>query len=72
MLFSDTYRTIEGEAHGLFKDRGSRFIAIAIPVSSKEEIKNRLGGAEKRVSRCQASLLCMDARPGQAGVAHKR
>jgi hypothetical protein len=29
MLFSDTYKTIEGESRGLFRDRGSRFIAIA-------------------------------------------
>jgi len=31
MLFTDTYKTIETESKGLFKDRGSRFIAIAIP-----------------------------------------
>jgi len=42
MLFSDTYKTIEGESKGLFKDRGSRFIAVAIPVTSQEEIKTRL------------------------------
>jgi uncharacterized YigZ family protein len=39
MLFSDTYKTIASESKGLFKDRGSRFIAIARPVSSQEEIK---------------------------------
>jgi uncharacterized YigZ family protein len=39
MLFSDTYKTIAAESKGLFKDRGSRFIAIARPVSSQEEIK---------------------------------
>jgi uncharacterized YigZ family protein len=39
MLFSDTYKTIAAESKGLFKDRGSRFIAIARPVSSHEEIK---------------------------------
>ena len=47
MLFSDTYKTIEGESGGLFKDRGSRFIAIAIPVTSQEEIKTRLAGLRK-------------------------
>lgn len=47
MLFSDTYRTVEGESRGLFKDRGSRFIAIAIPVTSQEEIKTRLADLRK-------------------------
>lgn len=42
MMFSDTYKTIDNEAKGLFKDRGSRFIAIAIPVTTQDEIKNRL------------------------------
>lgn len=47
MLFSDTYKTIETESRGLFKDRGSRFIAIAIPVTSQEEIKTRLAEIRK-------------------------
>jgi uncharacterized YigZ family protein len=47
MLFSDTYKTIEGESRGLFRDRGSRFIAIAIPVTSQEGIKSRLADLRK-------------------------
>lgn len=47
MLFSDTYKTIEGESQGLFKDRGSRFIALALPVTSGEEIKARLAELRK-------------------------
>jgi len=39
MLFSDTYKTIASESKGLFRDRGSRFIAIVKPVSSQEDIK---------------------------------
>jgi uncharacterized YigZ family protein len=64
MLFSDTYRTIESEAHGLFRDRGSRFIAIAIPVSSQEEIKSRLAGLRKEYHdarhHCFAWMLAPD------------
>lgn len=64
MLFSDTYRTIEGEAQGLFKDRGSRFIAIASPVSSQEEIKNRLAELRKEYHdarhHCFAWMLAPD------------
>jgi uncharacterized YigZ family protein len=36
---SDTYKTIKAPAEGLYKAKGSRFVAIAIPVSDQEEIK---------------------------------
>lgn len=47
MLFSDTYKTIGGASKGLFRDRGSRFIALAFPVSSQDEIKTRLAELRK-------------------------
>lgn len=37
----DLYKTISSESKGLFKDRGSKFIALAYPVSSENEIKDR-------------------------------
>jgi uncharacterized YigZ family protein len=40
MLFEDTYYEIESESEGLFKDRGSKFIAKAFPVYSEQEIKD--------------------------------
>lgn len=42
MLFDDTYRTIAERSEGIFRDRGSKFIAIALPVSSEEEVKSKL------------------------------
>jgi len=36
---SDTYKTIASSSQGIYKDKGSRFISIAIPVSDQEEIK---------------------------------
>lgn len=36
---NDAFRTIEKPSEGLFKDKGSKFIAYAFPVSSEEEIK---------------------------------
>ena len=36
---SDTYKTIISPAEGLYKEKGSRFVAIAIPVSDQEAIK---------------------------------
>jgi uncharacterized YigZ family protein len=36
---SDTYKTIASPAQGIYKEKGSRFISFAIPVSTMEEIK---------------------------------
>lgn len=64
MLFSDTYKTIDYEAKGLFKAKGSRFIAHAIPVSSQEEIKKRLEELRKEYHdarhHCYAWVLSPD------------
>ncbi|MBK7627760.1 MAG: YigZ family protein [Bacteroidales bacterium] len=35
----DIYKTIKGNAEGIFRDRGSRFLAYAFPVTELEEIK---------------------------------
>lgn len=39
MLFDDSYTTIAGPTEGIFRDRGSKFLAFAYPVSSDSEIK---------------------------------
>lgn len=39
MLFDDTYITITEPAIGNYKDKGSRFIAIAFPVSTEQDVK---------------------------------
>jgi uncharacterized YigZ family protein len=39
MLFEDTYLTIEKPAAGNFRDRGSKFLAYAYPISSDNDIK---------------------------------
>lgn len=36
---SDTYKTITLSSQGLYKEKGSRFISFAIPVSDQDEIK---------------------------------
>lgn len=36
---TDTYKTLKGLAKGIYKDRGSKFLAFAYPVFSEEEIK---------------------------------
>jgi uncharacterized YigZ family protein len=44
---SDTYLTIKDFSQGLFKEKGSRFIALAYPVTSQEEIKTILQNIRK-------------------------
>lgn len=41
-MFDDTYRTIKAPAEGLYKEKGSKFLAFAIPVRSIEEVKSHL------------------------------
>lgn len=39
MEFTDTYKTIDSPAEGLYKEKGSKFIAYAFPVSEEQQIK---------------------------------
>ncbi len=48
MLFEDTYKTIEKYTEGTFRDRGSKFIGRAYPVSSEEEAKKILAEIRKK------------------------
>ena len=47
MLFEDTYLTIAQSSEGIFKDKGSKFIAYAYPVTTEEQIKTHLAGLRK-------------------------
>ncbi|TVR69261.1 MAG: YigZ family protein [Marinilabiliales bacterium] len=38
-----SYRTIKTRSEGYFKDRGSKFLAFAFPVTSEEQVKSHLG-----------------------------
>jgi len=42
MLFEDTYHTISSRTTGLYKEKGSKFIALAIPVKDENEVKQEL------------------------------
>ena len=43
----DAYRSIAGRSEGLFKDNGSRFIALAFPVETEEEVKEIVASLKK-------------------------
>lgn len=43
----DTFKSIASPSRGLFKDNGSRFIALAYPVTTEEEIKSIITSVRK-------------------------
>ena len=44
----DVYKTIEGPVEGLYKEKGSRFIALAYPVENEDEIKAIITGLKEK------------------------
>jgi uncharacterized YigZ family protein len=67
MLFTndnENYRTIKALSQGVYKEKGSRFIAFAYPVSSQEEIKPIIDKIRKEYHdakhHCYAYMLGQD------------
>lgn len=64
MLFDDTYRTISRRSTGIYKEKGSRFIAVAIPVKTESEVKEALGQLRKEYydarHHCYAYVIGFD------------
>ncbi|MBO4818437.1 MAG: YigZ family protein [Bacteroidales bacterium] len=46
-IIKDAYKSISARSEGLFKDNGSRFIALAYPVETVSEIKEIVDGLKK-------------------------
>lgn len=44
----DTYKTISEKAEGIFKDKGSKFLAFAYPVYTADEIKEIIASLKKQ------------------------
>lgn len=64
MLFDDTYRTIAARSTGLYKEKGSKFIAIATPVKNDTEVKSILEQLRKEYydarHHCYAYVIGFD------------
>jgi uncharacterized YigZ family protein len=60
-----TYNTLESLSEGLFKEKGSKFIAYAVACYSEEEAKNILEGWRKK--HPQSRHLCYAYRLGAEG-----
>lgn len=64
MLFTDTYKTIESVSEGIYREKASKFLAFAYPVSTEDEVKERLAALRKEHfsanHHCYAYLLGFD------------
>ena len=69
MLFEDTYRTINTTSEGLYKEKGSKFIGLVIPVTNEEEVKAHLQTLRK--SYHDASHHCYAYQLGYDKSAHR-
>lgn len=47
VIAEDTYQTISAKSEGLYKEKGSKFIALAYPVTSEDEVKEILASLRK-------------------------
>jgi uncharacterized YigZ family protein len=65
-----SYRTITGPAVGLYKEKGSRFLAFAYPVSDEKMIKEHVGHLQKKYfdarHHCFAWMLGADKKSFRA------
>ncbi len=44
----DSYRTLEKPAEGVYRNKGSRFLAFGFPIRNEQEIKDILAGIRKK------------------------
>ena len=62
----DNYLSIKGETKGLYKEKGSKFLAYAFPVSSEEDVKQKLDSIKKEHyaarHHCFAYVLGMEGK----------
>ena len=63
-LSTDSYLSIAGESRGLYREKASKFIAVALPVSTEEEVRTGLEELRKAYHdanhHCYAYRLGMD------------
>ena len=66
----DTYLTLKSQSQGLYKEKGSKFLAFAYPVDNEEEIKEILETLKKQYHdarhHCYAYILGKDGQDFRA------
>ncbi len=68
-MTEDTYTTLEGPSQGSYKEKGSRFLAFAYPVSSSEEAQDTLLALRRQYH--DARHHCYAYRLGHDGSQYK-
>ncbi|MFC7523348.1 IMPACT family protein [Parapedobacter sp. GCM10030251] len=63
-LFEDTYKTITSPSEGIYRDKGSKFIAYAYPLRGEDQVKERVAALKsehpKARHHCWAYRLTPD------------
>jgi uncharacterized YigZ family protein len=63
-MSNDTYKTIKEPSEGIYKEKGSKFLAFAYPVFNEDEIKDHISELKKKFHdarhHCYAWKLGMD------------
>ena len=63
-MLNDTYKTIKAPCEGIYKEKGSKFLAFAFPITSETEIKNHVDSIKKEYydarHHCYAYILGPD------------
>lgn len=64
MMFEDTYKIITTEGEGLYKEKGSKFVAVAFPVRTEADVKARVAAIRKKYfdakHHCYAFMIGSD------------
>ena len=48
MLIEDSYLEVVGSSQGLFKDKGSKFIAYTFHIKDEDDVKTRMAEVRKK------------------------
>jgi uncharacterized YigZ family protein len=64
-MTTDTYKTISAPSSGLYKSKGSRFIARAYPVESTDEVKEILAALRKEFHDARHHCYAYKLGPGE-------
>lgn len=60
-MFDDTFRTLSAPAEGIYKEKGSKFLAFAFPVTTTEQVKQHVDKLKKEYfdarHHCYAYIL---------------
>lgn len=63
-MFEDTYLTIKERSEGIYKEKGSKFISLAFPVSNENEVKDIIKDIKKEYydarHHCYSYILGFD------------